>query len=129
MKPNGTLTTSAQEKSSFLNSKFPKDVLCDPSLLTIYHRILSSAFKVTAGWVSYLVKKLNNRRCLGQDSVNHKTLKLLHKASPLLLLRLFTACIVTGYFSTPWKEGKVVFIPKTGKDPCTTDAYRPITLL
>lgn len=127
-KPDGTFTTSLPEASALLlSSKFPHEALFDPSLLGLYHGVPCSVPKVTAGKISHIVKGLSNRRCPGPDNVNHEMLKLLHKIFPPLLPHLFIACITAGYF--PTYEGRVVFIPKPGKDQCATDAYHPITLL
>ncbi|CAG9133891.1 unnamed protein product [Plutella xylostella] len=47
----------------------------------------------------------------------------------LRLVGIFRACIALGYIPKGWREVKVVFLPKAGKDDYTSPkAYRPISL-
>ena len=45
------------------------------------------------------------------------------------LVRIFCACLATGYVPVIWRQVKVVFIPKPGKDSYSGPRdYRPISL-
>ncbi|VDO13798.1 unnamed protein product, partial [Brugia timori] len=84
---------------------------------------------VTAAQVASIVRTLDNRKAPGPDNISNSTVKLLHRLHPGVLPAIYTACLVLGHFPTPWKRGRVVFIPKPLKDPTKPDSYRPITLL
>jgi len=45
------------------------------------------------------------------------------------LVRIFRACLVTGYVPAMWHQVKVVFIPKPGRNSyCGSEDFRPISL-
>jgi len=45
------------------------------------------------------------------------------------LIRIFRACLATGYVPSTWRQVKVVFIPKPGKNNyCGPRDFRPISL-
>jgi len=46
-----------------------------------------------------------------------------------LLSLLFIASLNPGHFPSPWKRDLVTTVPKKGKDPCSPESYRPISLL
>jgi hypothetical protein len=51
-------------------------------------------------------------------------------SEPLVhLTHLITHCIRLSHFPTPWKEAKVIALPKPGKDPKFPQNLRPISLL
>ncbi|XP_047994512.1 uncharacterized protein LOC125232773 [Leguminivora glycinivorella] len=41
----------------------------------------------------------------------------------------FNGVLRTGHFPRPWKQGRVIMIPKPGKNILRPESYRPITLL
>jgi Reverse transcriptase (RNA-dependent DNA polymerase) len=45
------------------------------------------------------------------------------------LLNALHACMTLSYFPAAWKVGKIIAIPKPGKDPAIPTNYRPISLL
>ncbi|GBP33592.1 RNA-directed DNA polymerase from mobile element jockey [Eumeta japonica] len=45
------------------------------------------------------------------------------------MTRLFNGILRTGHFPACWKTGRVIAIPKAGKDPRLASSQRPITLL
>jgi predicted transcriptional regulator len=47
----------------------------------------------------------------------------------ILLVALFNAILRTQYFTTVWKQARVISILKRGKDPALPSSYRPISLL
>jgi hypothetical protein len=45
------------------------------------------------------------------------------------LIRIFHACLATGYVPTAWRQLRVVFIPKLGRNSyCGPQDFRPISL-
>jgi hypothetical protein len=45
------------------------------------------------------------------------------------LVRIFCACLATGYVPATWRQVKVVLIPKPSRDSCSGPKdYRPISL-
>ena len=85
--------------------------------------------EVSAEKIGAIIRKLNNRKAPGPDVLPNGALKLLHLLHPHVLRSLFTACLVHGHFPSAWKTGRVVFIPKPGKDLELPASHRPITLL
>ena len=131
-KTDGTFCTSSAENTAMLlQSKFgqtdPPPVLQPPP--DTAHGTHGPPPEITAGLVASQIRYLNNRKSPGPDRINHSLLKILHRLHPSVLPAIFTACNVLGYFPRSWRVGRVVFIPKPGKDPTSPDSYRPITLL
>lgn len=75
------------------------------------------------------IKLLKPRKAPGPDKISNSVIKALPPVSIQLLARLFNACFLISYFPLSWKIGKIVAIPKPGKDPCVPKNYRPISLL
>lgn len=73
--------------------------------------------------------KLNQRKAPGPDGVVAGALVQLPRRAVVSLTRLFNGILRTGHFPALWKEGKVIVIPKPGKDRRHPGGYRPITLL
>ena len=70
-----------------------------------------------------------SKKLPGTDGIHPLVLQHLPPETIKYLETLYRICILLGYTPTKWKECKVVFIPKPGKD--TYDAaksWRPISL-
>lgn len=52
-----------------------------------------------------------------------------HERIPEEMLAALNGLFNVGKFPDVWKEGRVVLIPKAGKDPALSSSYRPICLL
>ena len=75
------------------------------------------------------ISLFENRKSCGQDKLPPKLLKHLPDNAISLLCKFYDACINTGYTPRPWRESRVVFIPKSGKpDYSQPKAFRPISL-
>lgn len=79
--------------------------------------------------VKKIIKTLKNHKAPGPDGINNPVLKNLSKIALVYLVYILNACIMLCYFPKVWREGKVIPLPKPGKDRRRPDSYRPITLL
>jgi Reverse transcriptase (RNA-dependent DNA polymerase)/Endonuclease-reverse transcriptase len=85
--------------------------------------------EIKAGDVQEIVNNLNIRKASGPDSIPIRVIKKLPTSAIRLLAFIFNAAFRLSYFPLQWKLGKVVAIPKPGKDPTFPTNYRPISLL
>ena len=128
--PDGSRSTSiADNVRLLLESKFAADPNYHPQPLPPHQGTFGPPPRVTSEEVAAILRTLDNRKAPGPDGVNHGTLKLLHRHHPHILPHLYTACLALGYFPRSWCAGRVVFVPKPGKDATLPESYRPITLL
>src|SRR6266576_1613978 len=128
--PDGTNIADNGEAAAYLlDSKFPEAVAPLPPLPPSDSPITLEEGMVSVDTVSKIISCLDNRKAPGPDGVSNKALKLLHLTHPLVLPSLYSNCLTAGHFPLIWKQGRVVFLPKDGKDPASPDGYRPITLL
>ncbi|CAF4874636.1 unnamed protein product [Pieris macdunnoughi] len=75
------------------------------------------------------IRRLPLKKAPGPDGITHQALRHLPMRWIVALARLFTGILRTLHFPKTWKEGKVILIPKPGKDSTRPESYRPITLL
>ena len=126
-KPDGNFTTTLEERASLLlTSKFPQCTSADNHHL---HGVPGPAPATTTDSITTVIRHLNNKSAPGPDKLTPKCVKKLHLHHPDILPSLYTQCIAQSHFPTMWKHGRVVMIPKPGRDPSLPEAYRPITLL
>lgn len=85
--------------------------------------------KVTANEVESSIAQLKVRKAPGNDDISNRVLKNIPSEAIDFLVDIYNACLKTSYFPTAWKIGKVVAIPKPGKDHALPGSYRAITLL
>jgi hypothetical protein len=65
----------------------------------------------------------------GADSMFPALLQQAQEIVIPYLVKIFRACLVTGYVPGIWRQVKLVFIPKPGKDSYSGPRdYRPISL-
>ena len=70
----------------------------------------------------------SNGSAPGPSGINYKLLKWAFEASPSRFISIFNSALSLGHH--PWKDAKVVVLPKPGKpDYSMPKAYRPISLL
>lgn len=75
------------------------------------------------------VLHLARRKAPGCDGVPNMALRQLPRRGVVALARLFNGILRTCHFPDLWKTGKVIVLPKPGKDRRFPASYRPITLL
>jgi hypothetical protein len=75
-----------------------------------------------------LLNSLKLRKACGIDGILNECLRLLPRRPLVHLMNLINHCIWLSHFPTPWKEAKVVALPKPGKDPKFPQNLHPINL-
>ena len=73
--------------------------------------------------------RLSRRKAPEPDGIPTAAIIQLPKRGLVSLCRLFNGILRTGHFPSAWKVGKVIVLPKPGKDRRDPSSYRPITLL
>jgi hypothetical protein len=85
--------------------------------------------KVTPCDIHKLTNSLKFREACGLDGIPNECLRHLPRRSLVYLTHLFNHCLWLSHFPKPWKEAKVITLPKHGKDPKFPQNLRPISLL
>jgi hypothetical protein len=89
----------------------------------------SESERIFVSEVKSCVESLKVKKASGHDQIPNRVLKNLPFIAFELLTSSYNCCLRLSYFPTDWKIGKVVPIPKPGKDLSLPSSYRPITLL
>jgi hypothetical protein len=76
-----------------------------------------------------LINFLKLRKACGIDGIPNECLRHLPRRPLVHLTHLFNHCLRLSHFPNPWKEAKVITLPKPGKDPKFPQNLRPISLL
>jgi hypothetical protein len=76
-----------------------------------------------------LLNSLKLRKACGIDDIPNECLRLLPRRPLGHLIHLINHFIKLSHFPKPWKEEKIVALPKLGKDPKFPQNLRPISLL
>ncbi|GBP80929.1 RNA-directed DNA polymerase from mobile element jockey [Eumeta japonica] len=76
-----------------------------------------------------MIARLPKRKALGSDGIPIAAIRQLPKRAMLVMTRLFNGILWTAHFPRNWKMGRVIAIPKAGKDPRLVTSQWPITLL
>ena len=85
--------------------------------------------KITLREVMTSIESLKIKKSPGHEGISCRVLKNIPASAVRFLTTIYNACLKTSYFPLEWKIGKVVAIPKPGKDHTLPESYRPITLL
>ena len=80
----------------------------------------------TTEYTSALAKCKNS--AAGPDGISYEMLRNMHVSSSTLLLQIFNEIWHLGQIPQGWKEAIIIPVAKHGKDPSSTDSYRPISL-
>lgn len=73
--------------------------------------------------------QLPKRKAPGPDNIPNVALAMLPRRALVTVTRVYNGILRTGHFPSTWKMGKVIALPKPGKDRRNPTNYRPITLL
>ncbi|KAA5608871.1 hypothetical protein F3H15_34455, partial [Pseudomonas aeruginosa] len=84
---------------------------------------------VTPSEVRLLIKLMKRRKAPGEDGIPPLALQNLPPSIVSAMTRLFNSILRVGHFHGTWKLGKIIVLPKPGKDRRQPSSYRPITLL
>jgi hypothetical protein len=79
--------------------------------------------------VQKLIKSLKLRNTCGIDGIPNECLRYLPRRPLVYLTHLFNHCLRLSHFPNPWKEAKIITLPKLGKDLKFPQNLRPIILL
>ncbi|GFT21186.1 putative 115 kDa protein in type-1 retrotransposable element R1DM [Trichonephila clavipes] len=79
--------------------------------------------------VEVVFRKLREGKAPGIDLIDYAIWKALYNSFPNLLFRFFNLCIQFNHFPSIFKNTKIKFLLKPGRDPSSTLSYRPICLL
>ena len=139
-KPDGTMTEPGQETLDLLfRTHFPAstplrsvDYRQDPQE---YIPSTSSYIKqkyhnwINEELLNRALKKFNKKKSPGPDGIKPIVFDHLSDNFKQFLLFIFQCCIHFHYTPIKWKDTKVIFIPKPGKDDYTLPkSFRPISL-
>jgi hypothetical protein len=84
---------------------------------------------VTPELVMKAVGKLKPYKAAGRDEIFPMMLRKVNLAISGVLVKVMRACLCKGYTPLQWREMKVVFLPKPGKESYEkVNAWRPISL-
>lgn len=84
---------------------------------------------LSPGQVQRMIRRTKLRKAPGPDRVTNEALRHLPPRAIATLTRTFNGILRTGQFPDPWKVGRVIMLPKPGKNVLLPGSYRPITLL
>ncbi|GBP53955.1 Probable RNA-directed DNA polymerase from transposon X-element [Eumeta japonica] len=72
---------------------------------------------------------LPKKKAPGPDSISTAVLRHVPRRAIVAMNRVFNGILRTSHFPEEWKRGKIITMPKAGKDPRKPENIRPITLL
>jgi hypothetical protein len=84
---------------------------------------------VTTDEVSGALRLCKTKSSPGADGIPYTVLKRLPAFLLVVIARLYTACLIYGYFPLEWKQAVGVMLLKAKKDGKCPSNYRPISLL
>jgi hypothetical protein len=76
-----------------------------------------------------LVNSLKLRKACGIDGISNECLRQLPRRHLVHLTHLINHCLRFSHFPTPWKDAKIITLPKPGKDSKFPQYLRLISLL
>jgi hypothetical protein len=79
--------------------------------------------------VSKEIRSLKVGRACGIDGITNECLRHLPRRSLVHITHLFNHCLRLCHFPPPWKEAKIIALPKPGKNTKFPQNLRPISLL
>jgi hypothetical protein len=79
--------------------------------------------------VSKEIRSLKLGNACGIDAIPNECLGHLPRRSLVHITHLLNHCLSLCHFPAPWKEARIIALPKPGKNPKFTENLRPIILL
>ena len=73
--------------------------------------------------------RIGDRKASGPDGIPNVALKAAIRECPNVFADLFNTCMKEGIFPAPWKEQRLVLLPKGKKPPEEPSSYRPLCML
>ncbi|CAI6373506.1 unnamed protein product [Macrosiphum euphorbiae] len=126
---DGSYTETIEDTAELLLNAFAPDEMDDESvefLGPLGERVETPSLSE----VRASIWRIKPNKAPGLDGINAR---IIRKAWPVIgssLTGLYSKALKESYFPTGWRRANVIVIPKGGdKDPATTGAYRPISLL
>ncbi|RVE41206.1 hypothetical protein evm_014144, partial [Chilo suppressalis] len=99
------------------------------AFLSAAHPQLPGDVFISPTEVRKIAIRLNPKKAPGPDSLPSTALAALPRRGVAAWTQIFNAALRAKYFPGAWKTGRVIMIPKPGKDRRRPGNYRPITLL
>lgn len=137
----GNFVYSDGEKATLLAKAFssaheiPQGDTHAAQLVSNSLRIVDNLVSLVPKYDLVKLKELKNEiawlklRKTSGDSINNRLLKALPDNALKYIANIFNDCLQTSYFPNVWKIGKVIALPKPGKDQSIPTNSRNITLL
>lgn len=110
-------TTSVPHITAYSGRSLGAGALCLPTQPISKDEIIEAA------------KRMKTGKGPGPDGLTAEALKLIAADDPRILLDILNPLLQANLFPKQWKEARLVLIPKPGKNPENSNAYRPICLL
>ncbi|KAG7302910.1 hypothetical protein JYU34_012897 [Plutella xylostella] len=138
--PDGTYTKTESERNSLLlRTHFPgcemlAEASCDQDMLSPIMNSSSDADSIAAAVtneekVKWAISSFLPFKSPGADGIVPALLQWEVDIIVPRMVVIYRACLALGYIPKGWREVRVVFLPKPGKDDYTSPkAYRPISL-
>ena len=141
MKTNGETAAPADTLVELMDTHFPDSVTTNdegegegaPDALVEHGPHKEEVSKVvdfiTVNKVRAAFNSFGAKKAAGPDGMNPLVLQNLDEGTYNNITELYKRAIITGHTPRAWRQMKVVFLPKEGKDDYgKAKAYRPITL-
>ena len=113
----------------FPGSSDPVEEDCVSTQDQIYNIKAESVSFITPRKVRLAINSFGNLKAAGVDGIKPIVLKNLGSKRLRRLVDIFKASSLSGYIPKSWRQSKVVFIPKPGKDDYSkARSFRPISL-
>lgn len=136
IRPDGTITKTTEETLQHLmDTHFPGNTTIDPTEGTASNHTttnrewIEAMNTITPKKVVWAVKEFKPYKSPGPDGIYPI---MLQKSIDILgpnICNILRACMAYGYVPIAWRDSKVIFIPKPGKDRYdNAKSYRPISL-
>lgn len=127
LKCNSKQPLSKELLQNIVNTLFPTQPDLIPARTSLRNTINFSP--VTEDEVIEVVKKFGVNKAPGPDGIPNIALKLAARTQPDMFADLYNSCLKEGIFPAPWKQQRLVLIPKGSKHPNDLLAQRPLCML